>query len=116
MKRISLLALSLVMVLSLAACGGDRGTGTNGSTTNGTSNGTAGNHTNGTTNGTVGGTTNGAAGSGVTGNGTTGGSNAGDNSTGTQGGTGQDIIGSDLDDMVQNGIADDKDGNLNREP
>ena len=89
MKRLGLLTLSLVMVLSLAACGGDRGTGsgTNGSTTNGATSGT----NNGTNNG------------GVTGN-------------GPRDDTPHDIIGSDLDDMVKNGTADDRDGNLNREP
>ena len=89
MKRLGLLTLSLVMVLSLAACGGDRGTGsgTNGSTTNGITSGT----NNGTNN------------SGVTGN-------------GSRDDTPHDIIGSDLDDMVKNGTVDDRDGNLNREP
>ena len=89
MKRLGLLTLSLVMVLSLAACGGDRGTGsgTNGSTNNGATSGT----NNGTNN------------SGVTGN-------------GSRDDTPHDIIGSDLDDMVKNGTVDDRDGNLNREP
>lgn len=89
MKRLGLLTLSLVMVLSLAACGGDRGTGsgTNGSTTNGATSGT----NNGTNNG------------GVTGN-------------GPRDDTPHDIIGSDLDDMVKNGTVDDRDGKLNREP
>ena len=93
MKRLGLLTLSLVMVLSLAACGGDRGTGsgTNGSTTNGATSGTNNGSNNGTNNG------------GVTGN-------------GPRDDTPHDIIGSDLDDMVKNGTADDRDGNLNREP
>lgn len=98
MKRLGLLTLSLVMVLSLAACGGNRGagSGTNGSTTSGTTNGTTNGATNGTTNGT-------ANNGGVTGN-------------GPRDDTPHDIIGSDLDDMVKNGTADDRDGNLNREP
>ena len=93
MKRLGLLTLSLVMVLSLAACGGDRGTGsgTNGSTTNGATSGTNNGSNNGTNN------------SGVTGN-------------GSRDDTPHDIIGSDLDDMVKNGTVDDRDGNLNREP
>ena len=93
MKRLGLLTLSLVMVLSLAACGGDRGTGsgTNGSTTNGTNNGSNNGSNNGTNNG------------GVTGN-------------GPRDDTPHDIIGSDLDDMVKNGTVDDRDGKLNREP
>ena len=93
MKRLGLLTLSLVMVLSLAACGGDRGTGsgTNGSTTNGATSGT----NNGSNNGTNSG--------GVTGN-------------GPRDDTPHDIIGSDLDDMVKNGTVDDRDGKLNREP
>lgn len=102
MKRLGLLTLSLVMVLSLAACGGNRGadSSTNGSTTNGTTNGTANGATNGTTNGAANGTTNSG---GVTGN-------------GPRDDTPHDIIGSDLDDMVENGTVDDRDGNLNREP
>ena len=97
MKRLGLLTLSLVMVLSLAACGGDRGTGsgTNGGTTNGI--------TSGTNNGATSGTNNGTNNSGVTGN-------------GSRDDTPHDIIGSDLDDMVKNGTVDDRDGNLNREP
>ncbi len=93
MKRLGLLTLSLVMVLSLAACGGDRGTGsgTNGSTTNGATSGTNNGSNNGTNNG------------GVTGN-------------GPRDDTPHDIIGSDLDDMVKNGTVDDRDGKLNREP
>ena len=93
MKRLGLLTLSLVMVLSLAACGGDRGTGsgTNGSTTHGATSGTNNGSNNGTNHG------------GVTGN-------------GPRDDTPHDIIGSDLDDMVKNGTVDDRDGNLNREP
>lgn len=106
MKQLTLLALSLVMVLSLAACGGDRTNGgsTNGGMTNGTTNGT----TNGATNGTTNGTTNGAA------NGTTNGT--GGTVTGPVDGDHRDVIGSDLDDMVRDGVADDRDGDLNREP
>ena len=118
MKRFALLAMSLAMVLALAACGGDRmdagDTAAPGGANSGTTNGTTNGVTNGTANGTTNGVTNGAA-NGAT-NGVTDGGLANGGVTGPAGGDHRDVIGSDLDDMVRDGIADDRDGNLNREP